>query len=67
VQTILDRDGLRQQLGMSQQHPQVFAAGQAVALPDRAIHNEGATAAGPLKLIAIYIVEKGQPLVQPVK
>jgi len=42
-------------------------AGQAVALSDRATHNEGATAAGPLNLIAIYIVEKGQPLVQPVK
>ena len=41
-------------------------AGQAVALSDRAIH-KGATAAGPLNLIAIYIVEKGQPLVQPVK
>jgi hypothetical protein len=25
------------------------------------------SAAGPLKLIAINIVEKGQPLVQPVK
>ena len=44
-----------------------FTAGQVVGLTDRVIHNEGATAAGPLKLIAVYIVEKGQPLVQPVK
>ena len=32
----------------------------------KAIHNEGAVGAGPAKLIAVYMVEKGQPLVNPV-
>jgi hypothetical protein len=36
-------------------------------LTNRAIHNEGAVGTTPLKLIAVYIVEKGQPLVQPVQ
>ena len=33
----------------------------------KAIHNEGSVGAGPVKLIAVYVVEKGQPLVNPVK
>jgi quercetin dioxygenase-like cupin family protein len=41
-------------------------AGEALALADRAVHNEGAGANGT-KLIAVYVVEKGQALVQPVK
>src|SRR5262245_43433924 len=46
------------------QPEQVLRAGQAVAFPDRAIHNEGATDK-PLKLNAVYVVEKGNPLVSP--
>jgi hypothetical protein len=33
----------------------------------KAIHNEGAVGSGPAKLVATYVVEKGQPMVQPVK
>ena len=42
-------------------------AGESAMLPDRAIHNEGATGSTPLKAIVTYVVEKGQPMVQPVK
>ena len=33
-------------------------------MPDRAIHNEGTTDK-PAKVMAVYVVEKGKPLVQP--
>jgi hypothetical protein len=33
-------------------------------LPNHAIHNEG-PGGKPAKLIAVYVVEKGKPLVQP--
>jgi hypothetical protein len=33
----------------------------------KAVHNEGAAGATPLKLVATYVVEKGQPLVIPAK
>lgn len=45
----------------------VFKAGQSLEVPNGAIHNEGAVGAKPAKLIAVYVVEKGKPLVQPVK
>src|SRR5262245_9754552 len=45
------------------QPEQVLRAGESATLPDRAIHNEGATAEKPVKLNVVYVVEKGQPLV----
>jgi hypothetical protein len=36
-------------------------------VPNGAIHTEGAVGAKPAKLIAVYVVEKGKPLVQPAK
>jgi hypothetical protein len=33
----------------------------------RTSHNEGSTGTVPAKLVVTYVVEKGQPLVQPVK
>jgi len=53
-------------LAVDGQPEKTFAAGETVALADRSVHNEGATAKG-LKILAVYVVEKGQPLVQPVK
>jgi quercetin dioxygenase-like cupin family protein len=47
------------------QAEKTFTAGQSLELPNRAIHNEGAVGATPMKAIVVYIVEKGQPLVQP--
>jgi quercetin dioxygenase-like cupin family protein len=48
------------------QPEQVLHAGGSVTVPDRAIHNEGATDK-PVKLNAVYVVEKGQPLASPVQ
>ena len=36
------------------------------SIPDRAIHNEGATDKG-VKVNAVYVVEKGKPLASPAK
>jgi quercetin dioxygenase-like cupin family protein len=49
------------------QPEKTYSAGQSFEVPNRAIHNEGAVGDKPAKLIAVYVVEKGQPLVTPVK
>ena len=46
---------------------QVGKAGEWLEIRDAAIHNEGAQGSGPAKLIAIYTVERGKPLVNPIK
>jgi hypothetical protein len=38
--------------------------GETLTIPDRAIHNEGATDKG-VKINVVYVVEKGKPLVLP--
>ena len=42
-------------------------AGDAFEVPNGVTHNEGAPGDKPAKFIAVYIVEKGKPLVQPVQ
>jgi len=54
-------------LALDGQPEKTFKAGEQLALPLKAIHNEGAAGSAPMKLIATYVVEKGQPLVIPVK
>ncbi len=54
-------------LALDGQPEKIFTAGQSLEVPLKAIHNEGAVGAKPAKLVAVYMVEKGQPLVQPVK
>jgi len=50
------------------QPEKTYSAGEAFTLPDHAIHAEGAaTADKPCKMYAVYVLEKGQPLVIPVK
>ena len=49
------------------QPEKTYTAGQTFELPSKVIHNEGALGDKPMKLIAVYVVEKGQPLVNPVK
>jgi quercetin dioxygenase-like cupin family protein len=49
------------------QPERTFTAGQSLEVPDRAIHSEGAVGDKPAKLVAVYVVEKGQPLATPVK
>jgi quercetin dioxygenase-like cupin family protein len=54
-------------LALDGQPEKTFKAGQSLEVPNGAIHNEGAVGATPAKLIAVYVVEKGKPLVQPAK
>jgi len=42
-------------------------AGEWLEIRNAAIHNEGALGTTPAKLIAIYTVERGKPLVAPVQ
>ncbi|MBX9843800.1 MAG: cupin domain-containing protein [Xanthobacteraceae bacterium] len=46
------------------QPDKVYKAGESLTVPDRAIHNEGATDKG-VKLSAVYVLEKGKPLASP--
>jgi quercetin dioxygenase-like cupin family protein len=46
------------------QPEKILKAGEALTVPDRAIHNEGATDKG-VKLSAVYVLEKGKPLASP--
>ena len=45
----------------------VFKAGEFGEIANAGIHNEGATGSTPAKLLVIYTVERGKPLVSPVK
>ena len=47
------------------QPEKIYKLGESFQLPDRAIHNEGAAGSNPVKVIAVFVVEKGKPLVQP--
>ena len=49
------------------QPEKVAKAGEWLEIRDAAIHNEGAQGSAPAKLIAVYTVERGKPLVSPVK
>jgi len=46
------------------QPEKVYKQGDSFQVPDRAIHNEGAIGSKPAKVFAVYVVEKGKPLVQ---
>ncbi|MBV9557462.1 MAG: cupin domain-containing protein [Pseudolabrys sp.] len=48
------------------QPEKTLKAGESIDLPMKVVHNEGAGPSG-VKLVATYVVEKGQPLVNPVK
>jgi quercetin dioxygenase-like cupin family protein len=47
------------------QPEKVYKAGDSFQIPAGAIHNEGGVGSTPTKVMAVYIVEKGKPLVQP--
>lgn len=47
------------------QPEKIAKAGEWLEIRDAAIHNEGALGSTPAKLIAIYTVERGKPLVSP--
>jgi quercetin dioxygenase-like cupin family protein len=46
------------------QSEKTLKVGETLTIPDRAIHNEGATDKG-VKINVVYVVEKGKPLVSP--
>ena len=46
------------------QPEKIYKAGESLTVPDRVIHNEGATDKG-VKLSAVYVLEKGKPLASP--
>ena len=46
------------------QPEKIVRAGESLTLPANVIHNEGATDK-PMKLNAVYVLEKGKPLAQP--
>ncbi len=48
------------------QPEKMLKAGEALTVPDRAIHDEGASDKG-VKVHAVYVVEKGKPLASPAK
>jgi quercetin dioxygenase-like cupin family protein len=54
-------------LAIDGQPEKTFTASQSLEVPDHAIHAEGAVGDKPSKLFAIYVLEKGQPMVVPVK
>lgn len=54
-------------LAMDGAPEKVFKPGEFGEIPNVAIHNEGATGSTAAKLLVIYTVERGKPLVAPVK
>ena len=42
-----------------------YSAGQSLEVTDSVIHDEGAVGSKPAKLVVVYVVEKGKPLVEP--
>lgn len=52
-------------LALDGQAERIFKAGESLEVPMGAIHNEGAAGTAPARLIAVYVVERGKPLVIP--
>ena len=47
------------------QPPRLVKAGDGFVIPGGARHDAHNTGAGPLKLVGVYVVEKGKPLATP--
>ena len=47
------------------QPEKIYKAGESFQVSNGAIHSEGASGGKPVKVMAVYVVEKGKPLVQP--
>jgi quercetin dioxygenase-like cupin family protein len=47
------------------QPEKIYKAGESFQYAQRAIHNEGAAGSTPVKVFAVFVVEKGKPMVQP--
>jgi quercetin dioxygenase-like cupin family protein len=49
------------------QPEKIYKVGDSFEVSNGAIHSEGAAGSGPVKVFAVYIVEKGKPMVQAAK
>jgi len=47
------------------QPPRKVAAGEAFVIPARVVHNARNDSAAAIKLVGVYVVEKGKPLASP--
>jgi quercetin dioxygenase-like cupin family protein len=47
------------------QPEKIYKVGESLQLPDGAVHSEGAAGSAPVKVMAVFVVEKGKPLVKP--
>ncbi len=47
------------------QPPRKVSAGQGFVIPAGTVHNARNESAGPVKLVGVYVVEKGKPLASP--
>ena len=47
------------------QPEKIYKVGESLQLPHSAVHNEGAAGSNPVKVMAVFVVEKGKPMVQP--
>jgi quercetin dioxygenase-like cupin family protein len=47
------------------QPEKVYKVGDTIQLPHSAIHNEGSAGSNPVKVMVVFVAEKGKPLVQP--
>jgi len=55
-------------IALDGQPEKILHVGESLPLPDKVVHNEGNASSDKwVKLIVTYVVEKGQPLVTPVK
>ena len=52
-------------LAIDGQPEKTYAADQSLEISNAAIHSEGAAGSKPAKILVVYVVEKGKPLVQP--
>lgn len=43
----------------------IYKVGESFQLSHSAVHNEGAAGSSSVKVMAVFVVEKGKPLVQP--
>jgi quercetin dioxygenase-like cupin family protein len=54
-------------LAIDGQPEKTCKAGDTCVITDKAVHNEGNLGTVPVKIVVTYVVEKGQPLITPVK
>jgi quercetin dioxygenase-like cupin family protein len=47
------------------QPEKIYKVGESFQLPHSAIHNEGSANSNPVKVMVVFVVEKGKPMVQP--